>query len=32
MEERAERIDARLSIQSTPGTGTLVEVVAPVTA
>ena len=29
MEERAERIDARLSIQSTPGTGTVVEVVAP---
>jgi signal transduction histidine kinase/ligand-binding sensor domain-containing protein len=29
MEERAERIDARLSIQSTPGSGTLVEVVAP---
>ncbi|HVG56547.1 MAG TPA: two-component regulator propeller domain-containing protein [Vicinamibacterales bacterium] len=29
MEERAERIDARLSIQSTPGTGAVVEVVAP---
>lgn len=32
MEERAERIDAKLSIQSTPGNGTLVEVVAPVNA
>jgi signal transduction histidine kinase len=29
MQERAERIGARLSIRSTPGAGTIVEVVGP---